>query len=98
MLTPPRPFEPFPPAALQGTIVDRFTRVAACHINRVALSDRERALTYAELSALVAKVAANLAAELLDRDGPVAILMPHDARFPAAILSVLAAARIQVPL
>jgi amino acid adenylation domain-containing protein len=98
MLSAPRSFEPFPPAALQGSIVDRFAHVSACHANRVALADLERTLTYAELSALVTKVAANLAIELMNRDGPVAILMPHDARFPAAILSVLAAARIQVPL
>jgi len=98
MLTPPSSFEPFPHAALQGSIVDRFREIAARHADRVALRGRERKLTYAELAALVGKVAGNLARELAGRAGPVAILMPHDSRFPAAILSVLAAARIQVPL
>jgi acyl-CoA synthetase (AMP-forming)/AMP-acid ligase II len=72
--------------------------IGARHADRVALADRERKFTYAELAELVGKVAGNLVRELAGREGPVAILMPHDARFPAAILSVLAAARIQVPL
>jgi acyl-CoA synthetase (AMP-forming)/AMP-acid ligase II len=98
MLTPPGSFEPFPYAALEGSIVARFREIAGRHADRVALSDRERQLTYAELAALVEKVAGNLAQELAGRDGPVAVLMPHDARVPAAVLSVVAAGRTQVPL
>jgi len=98
MLVASTAFEAFPRSALRGSISDRFEDIAARYADRVALSDLERTLTYAELAELVGKVAANLARELIDRDGPVAILMPHDARFPAAILSVLAAGRIHVPL
>jgi amino acid adenylation domain-containing protein len=98
MLAPPSSFEPFPRTALQGSIVDRFREIALRHADRAALCDLERKLTYAELAALVGKVAGNLARELAGRDGPVVVLMPHDLRFPSAILSVLAAARIQVPL
>jgi len=98
MLVPDSSFETFPQSALQGSIIDRFDEIAARSANRIAVCDLERALTYSELAEIVRNAAANLAGELRNREGPIAILMPHDARFAAAVLSVLAAGRIHVPL
>ena len=79
------------------TIVDGFFATAQRHGERPAVTDASRSLTYAELAAQVAGVAAALA-EGLDRAGPVAVLTPHDVRSPAALLGVLASGRGVIPL
>src|SRR5215208_4167836 len=93
-----RPFEPFPPSALDGSIVDRFEYIARRFATRLAVSDCVRNFTYAELAALVERIADATAAAVADRTGPVAILLPADAFFPAALLGVLATGRGYVPL
>jgi acyl-CoA synthetase (AMP-forming)/AMP-acid ligase II len=55
-------------------------------------------LTYAELAALVERIAAATAAATAGRAGPVAILLPSDIRYPTAMLGVLAACRAYIPL
>jgi non-ribosomal peptide synthetase component F len=93
-----RPFEPFPRAALEGSIVDRFDAIARRFAPRLAIEDRDRSFTYGELAVLVADIAAATAAAAAGRPGPVAILLPNEARFPATMLGVLAAGRGYVPL
>ena len=90
------PFEPFPDSALQGSISDRFDAVAARFPDALAVQDLERRLTYRQLAGTVEAIAAAVCAAGLS--GPVAILLNHDARYPAALLGVLAAGRIAVPL
>jgi acyl-coenzyme A synthetase/AMP-(fatty) acid ligase/acyl carrier protein len=87
------PFEPFPKAAVAGTICQRFTAIARRHADRCAVDDGTTQLTYAALAAHVAALAGAVTAAVADRPGPVAILLPADARFPAAMLGVLAAGR-----
>ncbi len=93
-----RAFEPFPYSALDESIIDRFDTVARHFSARVAVSDCARDLTYEDLAALVDRIAATTALAVADRPGPVAILLPRDALFPAAMLGVLAAGRGYVPL
>src|SRR5262245_47006861 len=93
-----RPFEPFPPSTLDGSIVDRFEHMARRFPERLAVSDSHRNLTYAELAVLVERIANATAVAAADRPGPVAILLASDAFFPAALLGVLAAGRGYVPL
>ena len=93
-----RPFEPFPSSALNGSIVDRFEDIARRFATRLAVSDSVRSFTYAELAALVERIANATAAAVADRDGPVAILLASNAFFPAALMGVLAAGRGYVPL
>src|SRR5215208_1907042 len=93
-----RPFEPFPPSALDGSIVDRFEYIARRFATRLAVSDCVRNFTYAELAALVERIADATAAAVADRTGPVAILVGCDAFFPAALLGALAAGRSYLPL
>ena len=92
------PFEPIPVSDLQGSVVDRFDAVARQFSPRLAVDDGTRALTYFELAALVDVIAEATTAEIAGCPGPVAILLHHEARFPAAILGVLAAGRACVPL
>jgi amino acid adenylation domain-containing protein len=93
-----RPFEPFPYSALEGSIIDRFETTWRRFSTCVAVSDCGRQLTYAELAILVDRIAAAAVAAASDRPGPVAILLPRDVYFPAAMLGVLASGRGYVPL
>jgi amino acid adenylation domain-containing protein len=88
-----RHFEQFSPLALNHSVADRFEEIARLFPDRLAVRDRTRSLTYAELSRLVQFLAEATAAIVATRPGPVAILLPHEARFPAAILAVLMAGR-----
>ncbi|MEX0852681.1 MAG: non-ribosomal peptide synthetase [Bauldia sp.] len=91
------PFEPFPVAALDGSVVDRFDAIARRHPARLAASDSDRSLTYSQLAALVDAIAGTVEARVT-RSDPIAILLANEARFPAAMLGVLASGRGYVPL
>jgi len=91
-------FEPFPEAALDGSVIDRFDAIAARYAERLAVGDESRSLNYSELSSLVDRIAAGVADVTGDRPGPVAILLQNEARYPAAMLGVLASGRAFVPL
>lgn len=80
------------------TVVDRFEAVTRLFPERLAVRDDTHALTYAQLAELVRRLAEAAAAIVAARTGPVAVLLPHAAYFPAAILAVLAAGRGVVPL
>ena len=75
------------------TVADRFETVARLFPEQLAVQDRTRSLTYAQLYRLVQRLAEATAAMVATRPGPVAILLPHEVRFPAAILAVLTAGR-----
>jgi amino acid adenylation domain-containing protein len=92
------PFEPFAESVLDGSVIDRFGTIARRFPSEVAVQDAAIALTYAELAGLVDRIAAATIAAAQGRPGPVAILLRTDARFPAAMLGVLAAGRAYVPL
>jgi amino acid adenylation domain-containing protein len=93
-----RPFESFPDSTLDRSIIDRFEQTARRFAARIAIADTVRHLTYAELARLVTRITAATLQIVDGRPGPVAILLPRDACFPAAMLGVLAAGRGYVPL
>jgi amino acid adenylation domain-containing protein len=93
-----RTFEPFPYSALEGSILDRFDAVVRRHADRLAVQDAEVGLTYAEVAEQAARIAARVGKAVEGRPGPVAILLPNDARLPGAMLGVLAAGRAFIPL
>jgi acyl-CoA synthetase (AMP-forming)/AMP-acid ligase II len=85
-----RPFEPsFPCAALEGSVIDRFDAIVRRFPDRLAIEDGARGLTYAELWALVNEIAAAVTGATSAGDGPVAVVLRNEARFPAAMLGVL---------
>lgn len=93
-----RAFDPFPYSALDESISDRFEIIAHRFPKRLAVRDCARGLTYKDLATLVDRIAAVTGLAVADRPGPVAILLPRDVLFPAAMLGVLAAGRGYVPL
>ena len=93
-----RPFEPFPSSALDGSIIDRFDVIAHRFPERLAIQDLTCCLTYSELADMVDRIAAVTNAAIVERPGPVAILLKNEAHFPAAMLGVLAAGRAYIPL
>ena len=94
----PIQFEPIPASALEASVPDRFELVAERFAGRLAVQDEHSALTYAELRARVAAVAAAVASAVEGREGPVAVLAKHDAGFAVAFLGVMAAGRAAVLL
>ena len=93
-----RAFEVFPDCALERSIIDRFDAIVRRFGYRLAIKDTSVSFTYAELAALVDRIAAATAGATEGRAGPVALLLPADAQFPAAMLGVLAAGHAYVPL
>jgi len=92
------PFEPMPASVLDGSIVDRFDYIVSRKPTRLAISDANCNLTYAELATLVNRIAAATVAAACERPGPIAILLPGNVNFAATVLGVLAANRGYVPL
>jgi amino acid adenylation domain-containing protein len=89
---------PAPPDPTQhGTVIERFDAIAQLYPERIAVRDEARTLTYRELAGEYRRIAAAIAA-IAAGSGPVAVLLAHEARYPAAILGVLAAGRVCVPL
>jgi acyl carrier protein len=77
----------------EATVIDRFAAAVARYPDHLAVSDRAGTCTYAELASLVSRSAVATAAAVEGRPGPVAIVLRHELRFPAALLGVLAAGR-----
>lgn len=91
------PTASFPEAAIEGSILNRFTFVAARYADRPAVSDDARLLTYGELTRLTGAIAAAITAAMT-RPGQVAIALRNEARYAAAMLGALSAGRAFVPL
>jgi amino acid adenylation domain-containing protein len=83
---------------LEHSITDRFEAICRRYGSRLAIQDTSTSLSYAELAALVDRIAAATGMETEGLAGPVAILLAANARLPAAMLGVLAAGRAYVAL
>ena len=92
-----RQCEPMPASVLAGSIIDRFEEIVCRHSARPAVSDARCDLSYAELAHIVERIAAATAAAA-QGPGPVAIVLPNGAYFPAAVLGALASGHGYVPL
>ena len=91
-------FEPFPERVLAGSILDRFRDMVERHPARIAVTEPDRSITYAEFGEAVERLGGAISAAVTDRPGPVAILLPNDGRYVRALRGVLAAGRGFVPL
>jgi amino acid adenylation domain-containing protein len=94
---PTTPFEPFPESAEDGSIGQRLDEIARRYPDRLAIRDGETSLSFAELAALVGRIASASAAAV-QPPGVIAVLLPHGYRFAAAALGVAAAGHACVPL
>lgn len=83
---------------MEASVIDRFEEVATFYKNRTALDDGNLRLTYGELAEITNRIAWAIHRATKGNDGPVAILLEQEARFPAAILGVMRGGRACVPL
>lgn len=86
----PHTFERFPEDEVNQSILERFEKQVARHADRLAVCDGRETLTYDQLNRRANRIArAVLRACPLEPASRVAILLPKDARYIAAIFGVL---------
>jgi len=92
-----RIFSKFRDEDLDRPIIDHFERVARRHRNRIAVTDSDTSLSFAELWDGLSGLAETIAAETKPGD-LIGIVLPTCSMFPLAILACLAAGRPFVAL
>ena len=85
-----RIFTRFRDEDLDRPIIDHFERMARRHRNRIAVTDSDTSLSFAELWDGLSGLAENIAAETKPGD-LIGIVLPTCSMFPVAILACLAA-------
>lgn len=91
-------FIEFEPGEVDQSIPRRVQAQARRHSDRLALCTPTDRLTYAQLDTLANRIAHAILAETGLANEPVAVLLEHGAPLIAAILGVLKAGKICVPL
>ena len=86
------------PAAGPDTVVEWFTRVAREHGGAEAVRARDGALSYAQLAAAAARVAARLHAAGVRPGDRVAVCLDRSVLLPVALLGVLRCGAAYVPI
>ncbi len=83
---------------LGRSITDRFERVVRQYPHRLCVKTREQQLTYAELNQAANRLAHAIVAAQGTSNAPVAVLMNQGAGMIVAIMAVLKAGKVYVPL
>jgi amino acid adenylation domain-containing protein len=83
---------------IEQSIPERFEKIAAIYPDRLAVKTKERTLTYDELNRAANGVARAVLAQRSESGEPIALLFEHGAAAIAAMLGVLKAGMICVPL
>jgi amino acid adenylation domain-containing protein len=91
-------FVEFPKKEVEQSIPDRFKKMVHKHGERLAVRTDNHAVTYDELNCLANRVARAILTKSHDNQRPIALLLENDAPMIAAILGVLKAGKIYVPL
>ena len=91
-------FLEFPRDAVEQSIPQRFEEIARRYPNRIAVKDRQRSLSYEELDVTANRVARAVLERLGEANEPAAILVRHGIAAVIAILGLLKANKIYVPL
>jgi len=94
----PDPFVAFPRSAIDQSIPARFEEVAARYPDRPAVVARDGSLSFRELDHLANRVAWGLLARIGEGTAPVGLLIHQGAELVAAILGVLKAGKMYLPL
>src|SRR5262245_62163865 len=95
---PTNAFQPFPRAALDGSLPARFAQQVAWRGDRLALKMGAESLSYGALDRAANRVAHALLGALGEGSEPVALLLPQSVRQITAVLGALKAGKIYVPL
>jgi amino acid adenylation domain-containing protein len=88
----------FPSADVEGSIPARFEKIASLYPDRLAIQASDCALTYAELNRAANRIARAILAKRGTGSEPITLLFEQGAAAIVAILSVLKAGKIYVPL
>ena len=91
-------FVEFPAGDVERSIGERFARIVRQHPGRVAVMTGSRAVTYEELDRVANRVAHAIVAARGEGEAPVALLMEHGPEAIAALLGLMKAGKIYVPL
>jgi len=91
-------FSEFPSEDVEGSIPARFEKMAALYPDRLAIKENRRALTYAEVNRAANRIARAILAKRGTGSEPIALLFEQGAAAIVAILAVLKAGKIYVPL
>ena len=89
---------PFTPEEIEGSIPERFAKVAAARPAALAIATERRRLSYGELNLRSDRIAAAIARRVSDREMPVAVLLDDQVSMIAAMLATWKAGRLCVPL
>lgn len=95
---PTNAFVEFGREEIEQSIPDRFEKQVHKYPNRVAVKTRNHELTYDALNQAANRVARAILAQRGSGEEPVTLLLENDAPMIAAILGVLKAGKIYVPL
>jgi amino acid adenylation domain-containing protein len=95
---PTNAFIRFAKEETEQSIPQRFEQQASCYPDRLAVKTRNDQLTYAALNKVANRVARALLAQRGAGAESIALLLEHDASMIAAILGVLKAGKVYVPL
>lgn len=91
-------FIEFPKEEIEQSISDRFERMAAKYSKRIAVRSKRHELTYTRLNEVANRIARAILEQCDGEQERIALLLENDAPMIAAILGVLKAGKIYVPL
>jgi non-ribosomal peptide synthetase component F len=91
-------FVEFSKEELEQSIPERFKKIVQTYPHRIAVKSKNHVLTYEELDTLSDRIAHGVLAQHGAEHEPVALLLENDAPMVAAIIGVLKAGKIYVPL
>ncbi len=91
-------FVEFTQDEIEQSIPDRFEKIARLYPDRLAVKTRKRVLTYDDLNQAANRVAHAVIERRGKANEPIALLLENDAPMIAAMLGVLKAGKIYVPL
>jgi len=91
-------FVEFPIEEVEQSIPERFEKIVRIYPDRVAVKVRDQFLTYDQLNVAANRIARAILALPGTAEQPIALLFEHDAPMITAILGVLKAGRVYVPI
>jgi non-ribosomal peptide synthetase component F len=91
-------FVEFPRAALEQSVPQRFEQQARKHAQRIAVGTKDRTLTYQALNEAANRGARALLARRGEATEPIAVLLDHAATMIVAIMAILKAGKICIPI
>src|SRR6266481_3939377 len=95
---PTNSFNQFRKEEIEQSIPDRYEKIVRLNLNRFAVKTRNVTLSYLELNQIANRVARTILSLRGEGKEPVALLLDHDAPMVGAILGILKAGKICVPL